>query len=329
LLDPSYVPNTVLAKTHERHHIRVFFPGLTSKERKSSALTASESEIVYSRGILPAIDQVANSIAHHFPPSYSSETFRATLRTGAQIQSTFPISGHDIRPFSQAFREQMSNVTWGKDLVFCTELRGIKNSTEHDPTQNDANHELEHLFRSFNQGGTNVEGDWYVDVALELLHKDMAVVWRADCYRPIMTELLRFNQCETNQTISKKRLFEIDINQHLTQVAGFRAICKKPTGPHEVVYVQAYTTDKALTYQPENGNFGKTLSARLAMEGEGEGPSYTNRLLDAYLEARARTDVAARLEVRVPVHHAAHVLLDFPRELYSQTTLVFPRQLWW
>jgi hypothetical protein len=223
----------------------------------------------------------------------------------------------------------MSEVPWGKDLVFGTELRGIKNITEHTPEPENADDALYSLFRGFSHNGQDVEGDWYVDVALELILKDKAVVWHADCYWPIMEQLLGFSTREVNRTIANKHLFEMDINQHLTQVAGFRARCKKGTGPYEVLYIQAYTSDKALTYQPEGGNFGKTLKASHAMEGGENGPSYVGRLLDAYEEARKSIDVVARLEVRVPLRHAATVLLAFPRDLYRQTALVFPRQLWW
>lgn len=326
---------------HDRHHIRVFFPGLKGIQRESSALTAEESAIVYSHGIYPATKQVAPSICHNFPPSYGCEVFRSTLRNGAQIQSTYPLTYNDIHPFSTAFRECMSRLPWGKDIVYCTEIRGVKNWSEHlleDSEENEENPQnaenaenaLYNLFRTFSWGGHNVEeGDWYVDVALEILLQDKAVVWRADCYRQIMRELLDFSEEEVNRTTSNKRLFELDLSQHLTQVAGFRARCKQETGTYEVLYIQAYTTDKALTYQPEAGNFGKTLSAKSAMEGGGEGPSYTTRLLRSYEEAREKTDVAARLEVRVPLRHAARVLLKFPRELYRHTALVFPRELWW
>jgi hypothetical protein len=330
LLDPCRVPNTVLARIDDRHHIRIFFPGLCSRQRQSSALTAEESSVLYNRGILPALREVAPTIIHHFPPTYRSETFRSTLRTGAQIQSTYPLNYGDVQPFSEALRRHMNRVEWGEDFVIGTEIKGIKNVSEHVPTANHAKNALYEVFRRFSNDGYNVEeGDWYVDVAVELLLKDKATVWRADSYRPIMMDLLEFSERETNSAVSNKWLFQLDLNQHLTQVAGFRATCPKPTGPYEVVYVQAYTTDKALTYQPEAENFGKTLRARHAMEGGGEGPSYTNHLLDSYVEARDTIDVAARLEVRVPLRHAAKVLLSVSREVYRQTALVFPRQLWW
>ncbi|KAK2464157.1 hypothetical protein APHAL10511_003850, partial [Amanita phalloides] len=329
LLDPSTVPNTLLAKISDRHHIRIFFPGLSTGERQSSALTAEESSAVYEIGILPALREVAPTIVHNFPPTYNAEGFRATLATGTQIQSTYPISASDVLPFSRALRAHMSAIPWGNDIIFGTEMRGVKNWTEHLPSEDEAENELFELFRKFSPLGHHVEdGDWYVDVAVELLHQNKAVVWRADCFRPIMQELLGFSEHETNRAVTNQRTFEQDISQHLTQVAGFRARCKKPTGPYEVLYIQAYTTDKVLTYQPEGGNFGKTLKGYHAIEGGAEGPSYTSRLLRSYEEARDKTDVAARLEVRVPLQQATSVLLNFPMEVYLQTCLVFPRELW-
>ena len=71
------------------------------------------------------------------------------------------------------------------------------------------------------------------------------------------------------------------------------------------------------------------MAKRGAMEGGCNGPDYTNRLLELYEEAREINDVAARVEVRVPLRRAKHVLLSFPFDLFRQTALLFPRRLWW
>ncbi len=39
--------------------------------------------------------------------------------------------------------------------------------------------------------------------------------------------------------------------------------------------------------------------------------------------------VTARLEVRVPIAQAKAVLRGFSRNLFNDTALVFPRELWW
>ena len=251
-VDPSKVPNTLFAQgSHSRHCIRVFFPGLVNAERKSSILSEQESRVFYEKGILPSVKSVAHTICHDWPPSYDTEKFRASKARGGYTETTRCISGQDIEQLSHALRQNMNQVAWGRGIVFGTEICGIKNSTEHLPDAENAEMELNELFESLSFLGRDIDGDWYVDVAIELLLQNTAIVWRADCYAPIMKEVLGFTGQQVARVTGNKRLFELDINQHLTQVAGFRATCQEAIGPYQAVYIQAYTSDKSLTYHPE------------------------------------------------------------------------------
>jgi len=120
--------------------------------------------------------------------------------------------------------------------------------------------------------------------------------------------------------------FEQDVSQHLTEVAGFRAHFSKPVGRFDVLYIQAYTTDKSLTYHPTAHHFAKFLTGKNAMDPRS---TYTNSLAAAYEEAMKKNIVTARLEVRVPIAQAKAVLRGFSRNLFNDTALVFPRELWW
>lgn len=327
MVDPSTVPNTLLANRDMRHQIRVFFPGLRNRERKSSALTAEESAIFYDRGLRPAIQLVAPTVVHDWPPSYASETFRSSDGRGRFTESTRVISAEDVPNFSQALKNHMYAVPWGKDLVFGTELRGIKNQTEHLPDMEDSvQQSLDDLLSQVKSPFDALTGTWFIDVAIELIIADKAVVWRADCYPPIMQRLLDIPEEVVNRLSHQRNHFEQDISQHLTEVAGFRAHFSKPVGPYQVSYMQAYTTDKSLTYHPTSHHFAKFLTGKVAMDSRS---SYTTSLLAAYEEAREKLHVAARLEVRVPISKATNVLRRFTRELFMDTALVFPRQLWW
>ncbi|KIL57457.1 hypothetical protein M378DRAFT_16246 [Amanita muscaria Koide BX008] len=158
-----------------------------------------------------------------------------------------------------------------------------------------------------------VDGHWFIDVGVELLLENKAIVWKAGCASTIM-EHLGFSDAEIDSAFSNKHLFEEDITQHLI----------------EIWYMQAYTMDKSLTYHPEGGKFAKYITAMQAMFCEDGIPSsFTQNLLDSYLDARDLIDVAARLEIHVPFQYATQVLLDFPKEVFLETTLVFPRELWW
>ncbi|KAF8327115.1 hypothetical protein F5887DRAFT_1083974 [Amanita rubescens] len=327
MLDPSTVPNTLLAQRDLRHQIRVFFPGLKNRERTSSALTSEESATFYDIGLRPAILLVAPTTVHDWPPSYASETFRSSDGRGRFTESTRVVSSDDIPDFSTALKNNMNAIPWGKNMVFGTEIRGIKNDTEHQPHMDDAVQDrLDDLLHQVKLPYEQLTGSWFIDVAIELIIKDKAVVWREDCYPPIMQRLFDIPERVVDRVSRHRNHFEQDVSQHLTEVAGFRAHFSKPVGQFDVLYMQAYTTDKSLTYHPTAHHFAKFLTGKNAMDPRS---TYTTSLAAAYEEAREKNDVAARLEVRVPVSKATRVLRDFSQDLFMATALVFPRQLWW
>ena len=327
MLDPSSIPNTLLANIGLRHQIRAFFPGLRNTDRTSSALTSDESAVFYNMGIRPSICSVAPTTIHDWPPSYASEIFRSSDGKGHCTESTRVVCANDVGEFSMALKRNMNAVSWGKNLVFGTEIRGIKNDTEHQPQMDDTVQErLDKLLNYVKYPNEQLTGSWFIDVAIELIIKDRAIVWRADCYPPIMQRLFEIPERLVDRVSHQRNHFEQDISQHLTEVAGFRAQFSKPAGPFEVLYMQAYTTDKSLTYHPTAHHFGKFLTGKNAMD---PGSKYVASLLAAYEEAREKNDVTARLEVRVPISKATVVLRHFPPQLFMDTALVFPRSLWW
>ncbi|KIL63771.1 hypothetical protein M378DRAFT_79097, partial [Amanita muscaria Koide BX008] len=323
------VPNTVLAMIDLRHTIRVFFPGLMNTPRKSSCLTDEESQTFYDHGILPAVQNTAATIVRDWPPSYQSEKFRASNGRGHYQESTHVLSVDDVPEFSHQLRQWMDQVPWGQNMVFGTEIRGKKDATEHQPFRDDALTSLTNAFDDVFYPGDNIDGHWWVDVAIELQLKRKAVVWRAGCATPIL-QSLQFDNHEIDLATQNKRLYEEDVCQHLLEVAGFRARMPRELSPYQISYVQAYTTDKSLTYHLAGGGVAKQITAVQAMATSQEGgPPYVQGLYDSYTSARGKIDVAARLEVRVPYAQAAAVLLRFPRDVFLKTTLVFPRELWW
>jgi hypothetical protein len=330
MLDPSTVPNTLLAHRGVRHQIRVFFPGLKKPERTSSALTTEESAIFYDTGLRPAIALAASTTVHDWPPSYASETFRSSNERGQFTESTRVVCADDIQNLSEALRVCMNRVPWGNNLVFGTEIRGVKNDTEHQPGDDGAAREcLDRLLDQVKYPREELTGTWFIDVAIELIILGKAVVWRADGYAVIMQRLFDIPERVVDRVSHNKYNFEKDVSQHLTEVAGFRAHFSKPVGPFEVSYMQAYTTDKSLTYHPTARHFAKFLTGQAAMDPQSD---YTTNLLAAYEEAKGKNDVAARLEVRVPISKAADVLRltpGFTEDVLMRTILIFPRQLWW
>jgi hypothetical protein len=98
-------------------------------------------------------------------------------------------------------------------------------------------------------------------------------------------------------------------------------------GPHDVKYIQMYTTDKAVVYHVEGSHHAKYLSGKMAIEGNP--PVYTGNLYRVYQNASEHIDCGARVEVRVPLEEAATVLRALPARVLEQSLVVFSRKHWW
>ena len=95
----------------------------------------------------------------------------------------------------------------------------------------------------------------------------------------------------------------------------------------DVVYMQAYTTNKALIQHIESGRHGLTLEGKAALNGTP--PRYMDSLYRVYFDASNTHTSAARLEFRVPLSRATDFATDFPEYLMERTLCVFPTRDWW
>ena len=123
--------------------------------------------------------------------------------------------------------------------------------------------------------------------------------------------------------------YERDIVAHLTEISGCRITTGvRSQGPYHVRYLQLYSTDKALTYSPENGHYGKYMTVGDALE-KAQRPAFTTRLRELYINAMRENASHCRIELRVPLAHAETVLLYFPLNLLERSMVAFPRKVWW
>jgi len=68
----------------------------------------------------------------------------------------------------------VNRVSWGKNIAFLHEIRGVKNTTFHTPTVDTAHSALRKFLdeNSVDYFRAMQEPDWYVDVGLEIASKD-------------------------------------------------------------------------------------------------------------------------------------------------------------
>ena len=175
-------------------------------------------------------------------------------------------------------------------------------------------------------------GTWFVDVGLEFLLTDQALLWTTAGHQQILSQLLGISRESALAIMEDPRVFTKDISTHLLELSGFRADFTRygngfGVGPLFVTYAQAYQTDKQQTYHPEGSRFSKTLTAKRAIEGAP--PPWCNSLLQVYDDAANHVDVATRFEVRVALPFVADTLDRVDISSLKRTMVCYTREMWW
>lgn len=325
LMAPQKIPNVYLAKFDTQHALRVFFPRLYRKERQSAVLSQAELRIFYNQGVRAAVKRIVPTAIGDWPPSYDTELFRARNHRQGFAWGSKLLSADDVEEFSDALIECLSEVDWARDIVFQTQIRGVKLAHYHEPNLFNARTALEILMDTIDTRS----GHWWVDVGLEFSMPDKCLLWRTDGHNRLAAEVLQIGRERAGRITTPGRHCQRDLSTHLTDVSGFRAsVASRQTDEIQATYIQAYTTDKSVTYHADGRHHAKYITGPMAMKGTP--PQFCNSLLAAYGVAMQEADVAARVEVRVPLAVARRVMVDgLPRATYQRCLIVYPRSVWW
>ncbi len=313
--------------------IRVFFPALYDKERAHALLTKQEQEAFYQSGLYPAIQELLPSEACEWPPSYNAELFRARKGKGYSF-GTKAVGDWAVSSLGPAIRRHLvaNRYYWGGSLLFLLQIRGTKHGTSHGLRAENARQALgRYLSENHIPRHATAIGKWWIDVGLEF-HSDFGhcLQWRTDCHRHVYHHISSVDvENATRVTSLGSSKYGRDMASHLPLVSGCRVEPgARAAGCHELQYFQLYTTDKALTYNPEGRNHGKTMESIQAL-GSTHPTPFGDSLFQVYTEAIMSNASHARLEVRVPYQHALDVLLFFPTRLMRNSLLSFTKTVWW
>ncbi|KAF8872161.1 hypothetical protein BD779DRAFT_1453053, partial [Infundibulicybe gibba] len=323
------VPNILLSHHDQHHMIRVFFPGLYSPTRENLALTKEEREEWYNRVIYPAMSDAFPQSTTSWPPEYSAEIFRARTHGGHIVNSGHGVPASNVSNLSDIMRIRMELIPWGRLAFFGVQYRGTKDVSYHGArSQRYAQQALDIYLQGI---VLHPRDTWYIDIGMEFSRTGCALLWRTDAHNILAADLLKITAEEASQLVRPGRNCRRDLGSHLTQISGLRV--KLPEGCRnagltKTIMFQAYTTDKALTYHPERGHYGKFLTGQMVLNSPGV-PIFCENLLDAYTSASRNMDVAARVEVRVPLSKAVSALLALEDHTIIQSLVMFSRTVWW
>ncbi|KAG6874617.1 hypothetical protein C0992_007261 [Termitomyces sp. T32_za158] len=174
-------------------------------------------------------------------------------------------------------------------------------------------------------------GEWYVDVGIEISSNDGACLqWLTDTHNLVVQQALVIDEHHAARvTDLGSSKYSRDTVSHLTAVSGFRIVPGVlAQGIYACKYLQAYTTDKSIVYNNDDGHHAKFLTTREAMAVDQPTPTISG-LHTIYDRATRYNGSNARLEARVPLQWATSVLLELNPAILKRSLCIFTRKEWW
>ncbi|KAJ3555821.1 hypothetical protein NP233_g12116 [Leucocoprinus birnbaumii] len=289
----------------------------------------------------PAVQTLlGHRIASDWPATLATEQARAHKTYGGMPGWTQKIIPREyVSRLADAIRNAIEedlfldeeDVVWAKDFFFVHSVRGLKHGYYHQVTEAGAQHFLDDFVRDCRLvRNAHLLGDWWIDVGIEI-SSDIGdcVQWATGNHRDVVQQALFIPDEDANRITSlSSSKYSRDLASHLSAVSGFRIEPGSAHGPLDAVYLQAYTTDKAVVYNTEGTHHAKFLTISEALSQDQ--PCKTiEGLYDIYEKAKEANSSNARLEVRVPWHHATDALMTFDAGVIRSSLYAFTPQEWW
>ncbi|KAJ3566668.1 hypothetical protein NP233_g6858 [Leucocoprinus birnbaumii] len=340
-----HIPNFEFGHFANRQQVYVLFPRLWNPDlhgnKKLYRISERNRALWYASGMCPAIEALlGHRIVSDWPASLATERARAKKTHGGQpgwTQKVIP--GEYVAELAGAIRDALvddpflddEDIAWAKDFFFVHSVRGVKHGYYHGVNPAAAQHFLDdfvrdcHLVRDAHMLGT-----WWIDVGIEI-SSDIGhcVQWATGRHRHVVQQALFIPDGDASRITSlSSSKYSRDLSSHLSSVSGFRIEPGSARGPLEAAYVQAYTTDKAVVYNPEGAHHAKFLMTSEALSQDQ--PSKTiEGLYDIYEAAKGANSSNARLEVRVPWRCATEALMSFDARVMNSCLYLFDPEEWW
>lgn len=344
-----HIPNFEFGSFGTRHHINIFFPRLWTPERSKKSrpyrLTDAERNTWYVNGLRPALRSLlGNSVLDEWPATCTTEAVRASRINGRHAWGSKILPQEILGELMDTVRDELGqdpfvdaadqSLAWAQDFFIMHTIRGVKHATSHQADTISAIHHLTQFFRDSQLvEDANTMGQWYIDVGVQIFsdyERLQCLQWTTSSHPTIVAQALKIpmNHAERVTKIGSSK-YSRDLASHLTAISGFRITPGvQAEGEFEAVYLQAYTTDKSVTYNPDGSHHAKFLTTVEAL-GSNQPCKTIEGIHEIFEKATETNGSSARLEVRVPYQFADEVLLEFDPIVLRSCLCAFSTHEWW
>ncbi|EKM81403.1 hypothetical protein AGABI1DRAFT_125793 [Agaricus bisporus var. burnettii JB137-S8] len=204
----------------------------------------------------------------------------------------------------------INNPDWVRDFIVLHAIHEMKHA--HVPSDESSESTLDrYLYDCGIHPDTFPTGEWYLDVGLEVTsRRRLCLQWMTSAHSVLAKEALRSidDDDAASLTCFGADGYFRDVVNHLDEVSGFCFFPGSTRFPGGCKVVRAYTTDEDIL---GGDNAARCLTLKeVFQERFVQFLPTIETLIDTCVSARGEKPSKARLEVRVPLHHAHSVLLD-------------------
>lgn len=331
------IPNYPFGKVANRSVVRVFLPRMY-KMHETRAIPAQDLELIYDQCLRPLVRDHMHNMASHWPASYASALSLYRDGRGRLHQGSLDVPAHILDVFGRAYLRKLAQLRpYFADAYFVHEFRGWKGATVHDP--------IDELDRQLAlQKITNIlrmdkidPAFWYIDIGLEFGLRDHIVTWCDSGHENVLAHCLPSVNPGQISRIVDLSTFYVDHMMHLKDLTGFRYTPGVKGRADQVQYIQAYTTEKAMSYQLHSGLFSP-LDPKSLLTTEnmkiliGKIEDMSKILFDCTAdgdENRHSQEGCARLEIRISISKALTALITVPTRILDYSLAALPAKTWW
>lgn len=324
------IPNFPFCKIQNRHITRLFLPALY-EHGGNPIITPALFADFYDHHLRPAVQAVMPEVEGHWPVSYSAAMTQLRTRKGTLTTSSQDWPADKLEQFGTDLigRLDASRATF-HGAFFGHELRGTKGQAPHDATDaNERTRVTDEFFQFLNMEAIVLD-DWKMDIGLEISSRDDCLLWKAMGHWRVLRHVMPGLSQAGVDALMRTRRFKVYPCSSLYDLSGFAVEPHRHGQADHVSYVQAYTTDKTVTYTLHQSIWSARMADCLL-------PQHIDKLKRDLVEmasifllcARRKHSVAARVEVRVPISHATTALTSFPRELINASITACSPAKWW
>jgi hypothetical protein len=331
------IPNIPLGKVQQRHVVRLFLPRLYNADSPVDQLPQDKLALIYDRCIRPTMMEVVPESRDKWPTTYTAAYAHSRSCTGSLAFSSTDIPWYRLDQVATTLLAKLADLGPSfRDAYFGHELRGTKGATIHNGRdENERRLAMDDLFEHVDVDSLNAE-QWHVDVAVTISVPGHVVTWRESSHHELLSHLMPAASAQQiSRLMNNKARFHLDRTLQIKEFAGFRATTANFAGASDLIYGQAYCTEKNVTYSLNPGVFRRRQAKELLQkETEDKIIKDMDVMSNIFFECAGEGEVegrdgCARLEIRVPLTDALDSLSTLPNELIERTVVAIPRRVWW